>query len=302
MTLTEGQKRGIVATVIFYTGVLLILLFFGFVTPFPPPEEQGILLDFGNSETGLGVEEPSAAQTQKEDLPKVIPPPPKRATPAVSDEEEILTQDYEKTVAIKSALKKKADNDKKIKIEEERQLREESDRQKRLEEIEKNRIAEAERARKEEAAKTLAINSRAKNAFGGGKTETASQSRGQGITYGPGNQGSADGAPGANQYGNGSGTGNGSGSGTSFTLEGRRSISLPKPNFPGNEAGVVVVEVTVDKSGKVTQALPGIKGSNTIDAQLLQAAKKAAMSAVFNADPNASAFQRGTITYHFVLQ
>jgi TonB family protein len=77
---------------------------------------------------------------------------------------------------------------------------------------------------------------------------------------------------------------------------------LPKPSFPGNESGTVVVEVTVDKNGKVTKASPGIKGSNTVDPDLLEAARKAALSATFNADSKAAAFQKGTITYHFIIQ
>ncbi len=305
MTLTESQKRGLFATVLFHAGVLLLLLYFGFVAPFPPPAEQGILLDFGNSETGLGLEEPSAGRIQvdKEEKPVPVPAAPRVKIKAPAQEEEqILTQDYEKTVAVKTAPKKKIDNEKKIKLEQERKEKEELEKQRQLEQLERQRAAEAERVKKEEASKSLAINSRAKNAFGTGKVDNGSQSRGQGVTYGSGNQGSPDGTPGANQFGSGGGSGNGRGNGTSFSLSGRSALSLPKPNFPGNEAGTVVVEVTVDKSGKVTKAMPGIKGSNTIDTDLLEAARKAAMSAVFNTDQNAPAFQKGTITYHFRLQ
>jgi TonB family protein len=76
---------------------------------------------------------------------------------------------------------------------------------------------------------------------------------------------------------------------------------LPKPYYPGNEEGIVVVQVTVDKNGIVTKAEPGAKGSNTANPELVAAAKKAAMQAKFNADANAPAFQVGTITYRFVL-
>jgi colicin import membrane protein len=297
MTLTESQKRGLFATVVFHTTLLFFLLFFGIITPFPPLPEGGILLDFGNSETGIGLEEPSAGQPNEkqntkiktETIPKVASKPAPKSKVSVKEEEDLLTQDYEKTVAINAAAKKKAENEKKLKLENERILKEEAEKQKRLEEAEAKQVGE--------------INSRAKNAFGaGGKTVTDSRSTGQGVTYGPGNQGSPDGIPGANQYGLGGGYGSGRGDGTSFSLAGRSAKSLPKPRFPGNEAGIVVVEVTVNKFGKVTEALPGIKGSNTINSDLLEAAKKAALSASFNQDDNAPAFQKGTITYHFVLQ
>lgn len=306
MSFTGDQRKGLFATVIFHTGVLLLLLFFGIAASLPSSDNQGgITLDFGNSETGFGLEEPPAGRIQvnKEDKAEVIPAATRsKAKVPVQRAEEILTQNFENTASINTALKKKADKEKKIKLEEDKQIREELARQKKLEEAERQQLAEAERVKKEEATKSLAIDSRAKNAFGTGKIDNDSKSRSQGITYGGGNQGSLDGTPGAKQYGSGGGQGNGTGSGTSFSLSGRSALSLPKPSFPGNEAGTVIVEVTVDKLGKVTKALPGARGSNTMDADLLEAARKAAMSAVFNTDANAPAFQKGTITYHFRLQ
>ena len=306
MTLTNSQKTGLTATILFHTVVLLLLLYMGFIAPYPPPPEEGFLVDFGNSATGLGLEEPSAAEAPELVAPaqKVIPAakPVSRpqSTPKVVEkaEEDLLTQDYEKTVAIEARAKKKLLDDKKAKIREDLKQKEIQERAEALEL--QRQEAELRRAEEVKAQKIGAINSRAKNAFGGGKTDNGSLSTGQGNTYGPGNQGTPDGTPGANQYGLGGGSGNGQG--ISYSLGGRTHRSLPKPTFPGNEAGVVVVEVTVDKFGKVTKAFPGIKGSNTVDADLLEAAKKAALSATFNTDQNAPAFQKGTITYHFILQ
>jgi colicin import membrane protein len=142
------------------------------------------------------------------------------------------------------------------------------------------------------------INSREKNAFGGGLTDNGSTSQGEGNTYGPGNQGDPNGQPGIKRYGPGGGTGNN----MPYNLSGRQLRSMPKPAYPGNEGGIVVVEVTVDKLGKVSAARAGIFGSTSSDPDLLEAATKAARAAKFNVDDNAPAFQKGTITYHFVLQ
>jgi len=49
-------------------------------------------------------------------------------------------------------------------------------------------------------------------------------------------------------------------------------------------------------------AEPGYKGTNTLDESLLEAARKAALKARFNAKSDAAYTQTGTITYHFVLQ
>jgi len=307
MTLTSNQKTGAIATVIFHTALLLLLLLMVLNLPYPPPQEEGFLVDFGNSPTGLGLEEPSAANTpDAAGASKKVAPAshavsrPLPASKAKDEgEEDIVTQEYEKTIAIAANAKKKLTDEKKIKLDEERKLKAREEKQRRDEAFEKQQQeAEENRIRQDQEKKIGAINSRAKNAFGGGKTDNGSKSTSQGNTYGSGNQGSPDGTPGANQYG----LGGGEGKGISYSLAGRNARLLPKPAFPGNEAGIVVVEVTVDKYGKVTKALPGVRGSNTIDPDLLEAARKAATAASFNTDQNAPAFQKGTITYHFILQ
>jgi TonB family protein len=90
--------------------------------------------------------------------------------------------------------------------------------------------------------------------------------------------------------------------GTSYDLQGRDVRSLPSPRYDSQGEGKVVVEVSVDRSGKVTQAIPGIKGSTTLDENLLTVAKEAALKATFAPKPDAPAVQKGTITYSFVLK
>ena len=312
------HKRGFIGTIIIHAVVLLLLMLFGFFTPLPLPGEEGILVNFGDSETGFGEEEPAPAETapvkdqvEKQVEVKTPPPPPQKKVAAPAVKEALMTQDLEKTVAMESAKKKK-EAEKKRDTEAER-IKKETREQER---IEKQQQAEAERLQKAEIArqkkeeeqrlaqaaaeqrKAGEINNRAKNAFGGsGKGNADSKSTGQGVTYGAGNQGSPQGTANADKYGPGGGIGNG----VSFSLDGRSALTLPKPYYPGNEEGVVVVQVTVNKSGAVTKAEAGVKGSNTADPELISAAKKAALLAKFNVDENAPAFQTGTITYRFVL-
>jgi TonB family protein len=79
--------------------------------------------------------------------------------------------------------------------------------------------------------------------------------------------------------------------------------SLTKPEYNINDYGTVVVQITVNKDGAVVTAVPGAKGSTTMDSRLLEAAKKAALTARFNkvTAPEAPVYQRGSITYHFKL-
>ncbi len=341
MSYFSEHKRGFWGTVIFHGIILLLLIIFGFITPLPLPEEEGILVNFGNTNQGRGLREPAPRKQtpppvakekkQVEVKKETTPPPPPKSKPAPPKpaKQEVMTQDFEKTAAIESAKKKKREEerkrkeelDRKRKIEEqqrqerlEKERQEELERQrlaeierKRQEELERQRKAEEERKRQEEAERLRKeqeqkriseINNRAANAFGSGGAGTIdSKSTGQGVTYPGGNQGNPNGSANSNNYGNGGGAGNG----VSFNLSGRSALSLPKPYYPGNEEGIVVVKVTVNKYGKVTNAEPGARGSTTYNAQLVAAAKQAALKAKFNLDENAPAFQQGTITYRFVL-
>jgi len=90
--------------------------------------------------------------------------------------------------------------------------------------------------------------------------------------------------------------------GISFDLAGRQARSLPKPKHDIQSEGIVVVEVTVDRNGNVTQAVPGVKGSTTLEEYFLRVAREAAMASKFDRKPDAPVIQKGTITYHFILR
>ncbi|SET69917.1 TolA protein [Draconibacterium orientale] len=352
------KKKGLIGTIVFHTIVLILLLVLGFFTPLPLPGEEGILVNFGNSENGLGDREPSPARRQQQTTP---PPPPqtaqKKSTPPTAQQtppppvktsepepakEVAMTQDYEKTVAIEAAEKKKKEEERKRQQEldeKKRKEQEEIDRknaeeaeQKRLAEIERKKQEEIERQQREEAEriareeaerkareeaerqrkleeqrKIAEINSRTQGAFansGSGSGGTGnSDGKSQGATFPGGNQGVPTGDPNATNYGDGgSGAGNqGTGAGISFDLGGRSAISLPKPEYPGNDAGIVVVKVIVDKNGRVTSAEPGVRGTTIANKAFWDEAKQAALKAKFNVDPDAAAFQQGTISYRFRL-
>ncbi|MBK9389118.1 MAG: energy transducer TonB [Bacteroidetes bacterium] len=139
---------------------------------------------------------------------------------------------------------------------------------------------------------------RTKNALAGSKN-AGSNSTSEGVAGGPGNQGVVTGSVDSKVRGDGGGTGN---SGISYDLQGRGFQKLPTPKYDYQGEGRVVVEVSVDREGKVIQANPGSKGSTTLDEYLLRVAKEAAMEARFEAKPSAPVVQKGTITYNFILK
>lgn len=142
------------------------------------------------------------------------------------------------------------------------------------------------------------IMNRSKNALANSKN-AGTTSTGEGITGGPGNPGSLTGSVDSKVRGEGSGLGD---QGISYNLQGRGFQKLPLPKYDYQGAGRVVVEVNVDRSGKVIQATPGIKGSTTLDEYLLRVAKEAALEARFETKPDAPRIQKGTITYNFILK
>ena len=86
-------------------------------------------------------------------------------------------------------------------------------------------------------------------------------------------------------------------------LEGRRiEGSLPKPEYPGQDAGTVVVTIKVDQWGTVVEAVAGAPGTTITKKELWNAARAAAMKAHFNTAADAPALQTGTITYIFKLK
>jgi hypothetical protein len=63
----------------------------------------------------------------------------------------------------------------------------------------------------------------------------------------------------------------------------------------------VAVQISVDKSGNVIAAIPGVRGTTNAAKCLLDEAKNAAMRTKWEADSNAQEKQVGMIVYVFSL-
>ena len=250
--------------------LLLLFLFFGLTTIVPKPEE-GMMINFGNTDTGLGDTESDPAQSEvvEEKVEEEVQPVESVATPTEPVvEEEVVTQEMLEAIALEKEKKKQE------KIEAEKRAEEE-------------RIA-AEKARieAEKRAASAALFAKAKEG----------QGKGEGITKPGGNQGSADGTPDA-PHGLG-----GSGNGMSFNLGGRNMVSAPKIVDSSQKEGKVVVDIIVDKYGKVVKATPGGRGSTTTDRHLEKLATEAAYNTKFNAKTDAPIQQKGEMTFLFILE
>lgn len=84
-------------------------------------------------------------------------------------------------------------------------------------------------------------------------------------------------------------------------LQGRGLVGdLPKPSYPGEKSGKIIIRVTVGPKGDVTGASFEPKGSTESDADLVAAAIAAARKARFT--ESRAAVQGGTITYIFRME
>ena len=263
-------RNGLIGTVLFHGMLLILLLYMAFRTPLPLPAEQGILVDFGNSNTGLGNFEPRMSD------PAPVQPQPE--TPkATQAEQETLTQDIEETVTLPEKPKTKPKEQPK--------------------ETQKETVKETQKATPPAEQPKPVERTVDSRAMYPGRGDAASTASSQGEAGGQGNQGVATGAPDVHVYGEG-----GDAAGNKWALTGRGLVGrLPLPAYNVQEAGTVVVAITVDKNGNVTKATPGVQGSTTLSKTLYDAAEKAARQAKFTPNPDVIE-QAGKLTYIFKLE
>jgi hypothetical protein len=281
----KHSSRGLIGTIIFHISILLILIFFGFSYPDPPPEEQGVLVNFGTDLTGSGVTEPKGDE---------IPGGNAETTPVVEEKVTLSKPETVKKKTKQPAVLKNTQSVEETKVKATKPSEEE------LRQIELQKI-QAEELRKKKADDerrqqlTEQLNSKAKNAFGKAGVGTTAGS--QGITEGTGNQGNPNGVPGVENYGEGGGLGNGT---IGFGL-GNRGLrgDLPKPIVEGctvTSRVIIKVQINVDREGNVVGD-PKILESNFQDDCIYQGVLKAASSAKFTVDQQAPIRQQGWIRY-----
>ncbi len=305
MSKDKDKIRATIGTIIVHLLVLLALIFLGLSTPLPLPGEEGVEVNLGYTDQGMGLrpetQQPSTSPPQpqpserKEEVIEDLPPQQAEEQPVLEDiqEEEILTQRTEDAPSLvnpeeKEDVKDVPDEEIIDKKTEQKDQPKEEDTS-----IPENNAEEQPEQVEPEPEPEPQVNPRA---LYKGPTKSEGQGQNEGQTGEAGNQGSEQGDPASENY---EGRG-GSGSGISYDLGGRGHKHLPKPAYTSEDQGRVVVTIWVDRTGRVTKANAGAKGTTVSDMQLRNLAKEAAMRAKFNPDPNAPEVQKGTITYNFI--
>jgi protein TonB len=280
---TEKRDRLNATLLTVLVHVMLLVLFFLVVlrTPIPPYPEgggSGISVNFGTSNVGFGENQPEQYIPLNS---KAIDGTDEIQKAESQSEDDVVTQNSEDAPAVSTVEKPRKS-------------------------IEKHK----------NNTQIVKINDPVVNPAALYKKKNKGTSS-EGITSGSGDQGNPNGTYDSKNYsgksgsgagtgegfGEGTGIGDGKGDGISFSLAGRtQKYQLPVPSKNFNENGTVVVQIDVDKYGKVIKAIAIDKGSNTTNANLRRLAEEAAKKAVFNENLDAAEVQRGTITYHFVVK
>lgn len=298
ITAADRRKSLLVTTLIY--GVLLVLLFF--IRFWPPANATemllaggggggGVTINFGDSDVGMGADYQSEVLNVKNEV--------KQVAASTAQEEDIISGDTPEDDAVVIA---KNPNPVKTKP---------------VVKIDPKPVA----------VKKPTVNKNTNDALS--SILTGSKKGGDGDDDQAGNKGKSNGDLSSNGYygsggsgggtgggtgtGNGTGSGSGSGSGSGggsgsgsgggigYSLGNRKALSKPAPNYTCNESGKVVVEVSVDRTGKTIAATPGVKGTTNTAKCLLDQARIAAMNTRWQASDDAPERQVGKIIYSFSL-
>lgn len=290
--MSENQKNIKAAT---WTGIIcgaLLLLCFlvSWSVPAPEPElqEEGMEVNLGNSDQGLGeiapmIPGPPSAEEQE------VNTPPKTQITQAEDAKEPETDDNDKeapeAVIPKPAVKKpdakelpKKENTTPVKV---------SNPQPAIVDNPKPAPPKPKATYKGGTA----------SGTGGNDADSWNNSRNQGIAGGKGDQGKPGGSPDADSYTGNGGTGK-SGVSISRGLQGRKISRLPSFQDDFSENAKVAVDIKVDGSGNVISASFQPKGSTTSDAGLRSIALQKAKQIKFSASGNGEE-SLGTIIFNF---
>ncbi len=257
---TQEQKKAITLASVIMAILLLLTLFLG-LSYLDPPPENGIAINFGNTDMGMG-------NDNSEELTKTSPQATS-ASSAAEAKEEVLTQEVEEAIVIKENPKKKptptpTDNPE---------------------------------PKDNPTPKPSQSTTDALNSLLNAQKQEGTTSKSDGTGNQPGNQGDLDGSKYSTAYfGSGGGTGSGSGR---WGLNGRSlaSSGIVQPNC--NDEGTVVVQITVNKNGVVISTQFSARGSNTTSKCLIDAARETAKKYRWNPDSNAPDNQIGFIVVNF---
>ncbi|ULQ57821.1 hypothetical protein KJS94_06370 [Flavihumibacter rivuli] len=277
-----GYTAAVVATLL----IIFFMVKWSLPTVPEPLLEDGIEVNLGNSDQGLGDDQPMSPESPAPAEQPQYTPPQTQAI-AANDARDVETDDSEEDAPVV----KKPD----------------------LSKPNATRIPEKEVANKPKTTSTntpvtnptptppkpkAVFKGVSGNGTGGNEADSYKKGGNQGIAGGYGDQGKPGGDPNSTNYEGNGGSGK-SGVSIARGLTGRKLVGLPSFEDDFNENAKVAVDIRVDGNGKVISAVYQPRGSTTSNSNMKAIAIRKAMQVKFNATGEE---QIGTILFNFRLK
>ncbi len=289
----DNEKKAAILTLLTVFILFLWMFFHSAFTYQDPPEEYGMEVNFGTTDFGSGNDQP-LEEIKSEPIEEVVPEEPleelvdepvEEIIEEVVDEpleevvEDVITEETTEDVPVVEPIKEEVKE-----IPKEKPVETPKEPVKEVKPVAKPKVDQA----------TQDALSNVLNAPPADGTSSGSE----GDDDAAGDKGNENGDPNAPDYY----TNPGNGSGGDYDLIGRLLYKRVEPIYSCGKEGRVVVKIKVDRTGKVINAIPGVKGSTTNDTCLLNRAKEAALKTKWQPAANAPEKQIGKIIYNFNLR
>jgi hypothetical protein len=280
------NRKAALYTLLICGTLILMLLLVSWNLPFNPPTpvEEGLEVNLGNSDQGLGSNQPFLPNNpSKQDQEKYTPPKTVAATKEALKDVETDDKNPEDAPAVKQPPVTKPQA---TKI------------------PDKDLTVKTPRKTVQPAVNPTPAPPKPKAVFhgvngdgtGGNDADHFKPGGNQGIAGGKGDQGAPGGDPNSTNY---KGGGHGNGIAIAGGLQGRKIRSTPSFTDEFNENAKVAVDIHVDASGNVISAEYQARGSTTADANLKAIAIQKAHQVKFNSGSDESV---GTLIFNFKLK
>jgi outer membrane biosynthesis protein TonB len=248
----------------------------------PPPVDEGVEVNLGNSDQGMGNIAPQIPGPPSSEDTKSNLPPASHPTAQPEQNKEVAANDEADAPTIHTSTKPVVKPNPEVVTE------------------------PVKRTKTQPTINPTPAPPRPKAVYKGGTTAGAGGNnadsyngvKNQGIAGGNGDQGKPNGNPNSDSYTGNGGSGN-SGIQVTGTLH-NRGYSLPRMQDDFNENGTVYVDIVVDANGNVTEANINPHGTTTTSSSLRSIALTKAKLIKFHASSNAS--ESGTIIVYLKLQ
>ncbi|WP_316801373.1 energy transducer TonB [Pedobacter frigidisoli] len=255
------------------SGIMAVLLAISFlivINSFEPPEDLGMggmVVNYGTAAEGMGddytsIEEPSADPNANQKAPDKVTPQEKvtENTTVETGDKEIQKQNTEEAISVNTKPTK-------------------------------TKTTTPTTATEEKPSQPV-IN---QNALYKGKKSTG-QGGGDGTGNTAGNQGSVNGDPLANNYGEG-----GSGFGNK-PIELRRFSNLVVPKDDGQKTGRIAIRIYFNRSGDIVRANQELKGSTITDTELVNKCIQAVLNSSLSKSDIGTDNQTGVVVFNFKVK